>query len=144
VDASYLSAMSALAGAAVGGLTSFATTFYTQTTQSRNDRRNRERTSRQELYGKFLEELARQWAHAVRERTINHDELTAIFALRGRILLVASTPVATAADDAIRNLVDTMLAPNKTDEELRAEMKSGRADQMLVFAQICRSELQRF
>ncbi len=144
MDASYLSAMSALAGAAVGGLTSFATTFYPQTTQSRNDRRNRERISRQELYGKFLEELARLYSHAVRERAINHDELTAIFALRGRILLVASTPVAAGADVAIRNLIETMLAPNKTDEDLRAEMKSGRADQMLVFAQVCRNELKRF
>ncbi len=141
MDASYISAFSALAGTAVGGLTTFATTFVTQHTLSRADRRSRELASRQELYGKFLEELARLYSHAMREEHINHDGLINMFALRGRILLVSSQPVVNAADSAIRVLIDTMLAPNPSEEEMRKTLEAGDADTMVQFAQICRTEL---
>jgi hypothetical protein len=143
MDASYVSALSALAGTLVGGITSFATTFVTQHTLGRAERRARDLSARQELYGKFLEELARIYSHAIREEHVNHDGLISIFALRGRILLLSSQPVVDAADTAIRVLIDTMLAPNKTEEELRDTLKAGRADEMVMFAQTCRAELQQ-
>ena len=58
MDAAYISALAALAGSAVGGLTSFATARSTQHTQARAQRLAESRTKREALYGQFIDEAS--------------------------------------------------------------------------------------
>jgi hypothetical protein len=58
VDPGYISAFSALAGAALGGLASFSTSWSTQRNQFRQAHRDAERAKLEALYDGFIVELA--------------------------------------------------------------------------------------
>ena len=139
MDAAYISTLSALAGTVIGGLSTFATSWMTTTTQARVARMNAERTRRDELYSKFLEELSRLYSHAVTEEKIDYSQLVAIYALRGRILLQSSPQVAARADEAIDAVLQVYLSPNRSDQEVFDEHH--RTDPMKPFAAACREEL---
>jgi hypothetical protein len=65
MDPSYVPALAALAGSAIGGLTSFATTWLTQQTKARAQQLVDEMVRRQELYKDFIEEASRLYADAL-------------------------------------------------------------------------------
>ena len=144
MDQALLSTISALAGTVVGGVTSFATSYFQQQTQSKAERLAKEVAGRQELYGKFLEETARLYSFAVREDVIDYAHLVDIFALRGRILLISSPEVTQQADSVIKALVDLYMTKNVTDAYVRDSLDRGPdKDPMVSFARACRGELQR-
>ena|ERR1700722_11497896 len=141
MDTAYISTLSALAGSAIGGVTSFATSWVTQHTQSRIARMAAERARRDELYSKFLEETARLYSHAVTEEKIDYTNLVDIYAIRGRILLQSTPPVVESADAIIKTLINVYIAPNPSDRELLASLEDKSNDPMIAFAQACREEL---
>jgi len=59
MDSASLSAFAALAGAAIGGLTSFATSWLTQQTQVKVQQSAHKLTKREELYKDFVEEASK-------------------------------------------------------------------------------------
>jgi hypothetical protein len=133
MDSAYISTLSALAGTAIGGVTSFATSWITQHTQSRLARLTAERARRDELYSKFLEEVARLYSHAATEEKIDHSNLVGTYALRGRILPQSSPEVAESADAVIKVLIDLYIAPNRSDEEWRKALDDKAHDPMIAF-----------
>jgi hypothetical protein len=56
MDSASISAFAALGGAVIGGLTSFATSWLTQQTQTRAQQLAHKLTRREELYKDFIEE----------------------------------------------------------------------------------------
>lgn len=142
MDAAFIPTISALAGTVIGGITSFATSWLSQTAQSRAQRLAQERTKREELYSKFLEETARLYSHALTEAQVDYTKLVDIFALRGRILLTASDGVVHGADLVIRTLVDLYIAPKRSDADIRANLEDEKQDVMAAFARACRLELR--
>jgi hypothetical protein len=58
MEAAYISALAALAGTAIGGLTSFATSWMTQQAQTRSQRLAAEKEKREDLFGRFDQLLA--------------------------------------------------------------------------------------
>ena len=62
MDPAYVPALAALAGSAIGGLTSFATTWLTQQTKVRAQQLVDEIVRREELYKDFIEEASRLYA----------------------------------------------------------------------------------
>jgi hypothetical protein len=73
MDAAYISAFAALAGTAIGGLTSFATSWTTQQAQARAQRLAAERDARAALFGRFLDEAAKLYSDALQSR---RDDMT--------------------------------------------------------------------
>jgi hypothetical protein len=59
MNPAYISAFAALTGAIIGGLTSFATTWFTQRTQLRNAHREAKRAKLEALYNDFIAEASR-------------------------------------------------------------------------------------
>ncbi|HEX5325732.1 MAG TPA: hypothetical protein VFW75_03600, partial [Acetobacteraceae bacterium] len=114
MEAAYISALAALAGTAIGGLTSFATSWTTQQAQARSQRLAAERDARAALFGKFLDEAARLYAEALQNRRDDTAVLMGIYALINRIRLTSSPQVVEAADTLARIIVDAYLAPNIT------------------------------
>jgi hypothetical protein len=104
MDSAYISTLSALAGTAIGSISSFASTWLTQHTQSRLARLTAERARRDELYSRFLDETARLYSHAVTEEKINFSTMVDIYAIRGRILLQSTAAVVESADAVIKAL----------------------------------------
>jgi hypothetical protein len=142
VDASYLSALAGLAGAIIGGVTSFATTWLTTSVQARNARLAAERNARQDLYGRYMDELATPFAEALKSDKVDYCKLIGAFALRGRIELLSSRPVVQAAELALKFIVDLTMGPSRSEAEMRAMMDDSRTDVISDFAKACRAELR--
>jgi Mn2+/Fe2+ NRAMP family transporter len=64
LDPAYISAVAALAGATIGGLTSFATSWVTQRTQLRHAHREAERAELKTLYQDFIADTSRLFVEA--------------------------------------------------------------------------------
>jgi len=144
MDTAYLSAFAALAGTAIGGLASFATSWTTQHAQTRAQRIAGERETRAALFGRFLDEAAKLYSDALQSRRDDITGLIGIYALTNRIRLVSSPQVVEAADTVCRIIVDAYLAPNITMEEMRAEWIDRHVDPLRDFSEACRQELQAF
>jgi hypothetical protein len=144
MDAAYISAFAALAGTAVGGLTSFATSWTTQQAHARAQRLAAERDSRAALFGRFLDEAAKLYTEALQNRRDDIIGMIGIYALTNRIRLTSSPQVVEAADTVCRIIVDTYLAPNMTLEEMRAYWIDKHVDPLRDFSEACRQELQAF
>jgi hypothetical protein len=142
MDSAYLSALSALAGTMIGGVTTFLTSWTTQMAQARSARLSEERARRDQLYSKFLDETARLYSYAMSEDKINHKNLVNIFALRGRILLQSSSSIVEAADAIIKRLVSLYMTPNRSDDDLLRDIENSSDDLMVAFAKVCRAELR--
>jgi len=59
MDSSIIAAVSALLGSAVGGLTTFATTFFNQRYVARREMLAKDVANREQLYAEFLKEPLR-------------------------------------------------------------------------------------
>ncbi len=64
MDAAYVSALSALAGSAIGAMASFATTSLTQHSQERATLLVQDRARREALYGEFIREASTLFGEA--------------------------------------------------------------------------------
>lgn len=144
MDAAYISALAALAGTAIGGLTSFATSWTTQQAQARAQRLAAERDARAALFGRFLDEAAKLYSDAMQNKRDDITGLIVIYALTSRIRLVSSSQIVEAAETVVRTIVDTYLAPNMTMEEMRANWIDRHIDPLRDFSEACRQELQTF
>ena len=144
MDAAYLSAFAALAGTAIGGLTSFATSWMTQHSQARAQRLASERERREALFGRFLEEAAKLYADALQHKRDDTSALIGIYALTNRIRLTSSARVVESADTVVRIIFDAYLAPNLTLEEIRMSWGDQNIDPLRDFSEACREELERF
>ena len=144
MEAAYISAFAALVGTAIGGLTSFATSWATQQAQARAQRIAAERDSRAALFGRFLDEAAKLYADALQNRRDDISGLTHIYALTNRIRLISTERVVESADTVCRNIIDAYLAPNMTLEEMRTNWIDKHVDPLRDFSEACRRELQTF
>jgi hypothetical protein len=144
MDAAYISAFAALAGTAIGGLTSFATSWMTQQAQARAQRRAAERDARAALFGRFLDEAAKAYSDALLNRRDDVTAVVGIYSLVNRIRLMSSPQVVEAADTVARIIVDAYLAPNITMAEMRTEWIDRHVDPLRDFSEACRQELQTF
>ena len=65
MNAAYVSAIAALAGSVIGGLTTFAAAWVTQRQQSNVQWLLQEKTRRQELYRQFIEDASKLYVDAL-------------------------------------------------------------------------------
>jgi hypothetical protein len=142
MDSGYISTISALAGTVIGGLTSFLTAWVTQSYQARTQRIANEVARRQDLYGRFMDEIALLYSHALRSEAIDYSKLVNVFALRGRITLIGTPPVIESAERAVKFLVDLYIGPPRTPEEVRQMMDTASSDAIGDFARLCREDFR--
>jgi hypothetical protein len=89
LNPAYISALAALAGAAVGGLTSFATSWLTQRVQLRHAHREAEEAKLEALYSDFIAEASRLFGDALTHRT---EEITGLVRLYAMVDVCALFP----------------------------------------------------
>src|SRR3954452_24950005 len=138
----YLTALAALAGSAVGGLTSLASAWLTQYRQDRASRLSQDKARRQKLYKQFIDEASKLYADALVHDEAEVSALVSIYALISRMRVVSSTTVVESAMAVVRMIVDTYFDSNKTFPELRELMNSDAIDPLRAFSEECRTELQ--
>ena len=141
MDAGYISAFSALAGAAIGGLASFSTSWLTQRSQLRHSIRQAERAKLEALYNDFIAEATRLLGDALTHQKDDIADMVGLYALVGRMRLMSPRPVVTAAEQIIENIIATYLAPNRSLHEMIDYVKEGRMNILLAFTEACREDL---
>jgi hypothetical protein len=138
----YLTALAALAGSAIGGLTSLASAWLTQQGQDRARRLSQDKVRRQKLYKQFIDEASKLYADALVHDQAEVSALVSVYALINRMRFLSRSDVVEKAEAVVRTIVDTYFAPNKTFPELRELVGSDAIDPLRAFSEICRAELQ--
>jgi hypothetical protein len=149
MDATIVSALSAILGSAVGGSASLATAWITQKTQSRSAVVRAEIRKRETLYGEFIAECSKLLIDALDHTLDNPDKLLQIYALQNRIRLTSSDAVVAAADQALHGILKQYFEQNITQQQLREELSLSliddqrkRDDPLKPFSEVCRKELR--
>ena len=143
MDTAYISAFSALGGAVIGGLTSFASSWLTQRTQLRFAHDEAVKTKREELYAVFVDEASRLYGDALGHQKDDAADLVKLFALLGRIRLVSPRPVITAAERTLDTIIEAYLAPNRTLHEVLNDVQRDGFNFLIEFGEACRLDLAR-
>jgi hypothetical protein len=141
MDPTYVPALAALAGSAIGGLTSFATTWLTQQTQFRAQQLVHEITRREELYKDFIEEASRLYADAYEHDKAETSKLVNMYALVSRMRVRSAPKIVENADKVVRLIIETYLAPNKTFRDVPKLLENDAMNPLREFSNACREEL---
>jgi len=143
MDSGYITAFAALGGAALGGLTSFATSWTTQRTQMKAQRSETSKSKRQKLYKAFIDDAARLYGDALLHDTLETTGLINLHALVSRMRVVSSRPVIETAVNVVKVIVETYSQPNKSPEEIEAMISNGSVDILASFSEACRDEFEQ-
>ena len=101
MNAAYASAIAALAGSVIGGLTSFAAAWVTQRQQANVQWLLQEKTRRQELYQQFIEDASKLYLDALLHDQVAIPSLVGLYASMNKIKIVSSPGVTEGADKII-------------------------------------------
>ena len=142
MSSAYIPAIAALAGSAIGGLTSFASAWLTQYRQDRANRLSGEKARRQKLYKQFIDEASKLYADALVHDKAEVSALVSVYALVSRMRVVSSSAVIAKAEAVVLLILDTYSVPNKTFSDLRDLMGSHAVNPLRAFSEECRAELQ--
>jgi hypothetical protein len=142
VDASIISALAALTGAAVGGLTSGIANWLNHRSQVRAQWLQHEKSRRQILYRDFIEEASKCYIDALQHGEADIPGLVGLYAKLSRMRAQSSKAVVRRAEEVARKILDTYLEPDRSFVELREMAIGGAIDLLLGFSDACRDEFE--
>jgi hypothetical protein len=140
--APYLSAVAALAGTFVGGITSVTTSWLGQQRQTNEQRRVREKEALQTLYKQFIENASRLYLDALEHNTTEISKLVDVYSTLNRMRVLSSPKVVAAADSALRVIVGVYANENATFSGVRQSIGQGFLDPLRPFSDACHEELK--
>src|SRR6266567_5228839 len=143
IDSGYITAFAALGGAALGGLTSFATSWTTLRTQMKAQRSAGSKSKRQKLYKAFIDGAAKIYGDALIHDKLESTGLINLHALVSRMHIVSSRPVIETAVNVVKVITETYSQPNKSPAEIEAMISSGSVDILRSFSEACREEFEQ-
>jgi hypothetical protein len=145
MDVVYISALSALAGSVVGGLTSGLTTWLNQRFHASAKRRADELSRREELYKEFIVAASKTYAESLITNEPKIEELIGLYALISRMRALSSSRIIACAEQVLLETTGAYFQPNKTVPELRELIRTGTAiDPLKDFAEAVRQERATF
>ena len=140
IQSASITALAAISGSIVGGLASFATTFFTQRNQAHRDLLSRDVAQREELYSQFIKEATNLYIDSLGKTLENSVSLLGMYSLVGRIRLVGSDKVLAAAEKVADSIVDSYRRPPVTFEDLYNVARESHVDPLKEFTEACREE----
>ena len=143
MDASIISALSALTGTAVGGFTSVLANWHNQRNQIRAQWVSHEKNHRQILYRDFIDEASKCYIDALQHDKADIPGLVSLYAKLSAMRAVSSKKVVQCADDVVRKILDIYLEPDKSFVELREMAIDGTIDLLRGFSEVCRDEFEQ-
>jgi len=143
MDTAYISAIAALAGSMIGGLTSLAASWLTQRGQFRAQQVSHDIVRREELYRDFVQEASKLYAEAFGTNQADASKLVNLYAMISRMRFISSPQIVECADQVARIIVETYLAPNKTFADIREILDNDALNPLRDFSNACRDELRR-
>jgi hypothetical protein len=142
MDPGYITALAALGGAALGGFTSFATSWTTQHAQMNAERIASSKSQRQQLYQEFIDDAAKMYGDALIHDKLELSGLIELHAIVSRMRVFSSAGVIENAIRAVRVITETYSQPNKTPVEIEEMIENGSVDLLRGFSEACRQEFE--
>jgi hypothetical protein len=143
MNPSVISALAALGGAVIGGLTSIVASWMTQKLRVRAKQLAQHKQRRIKLYNEFIEEASKLFVDALEHENPNPSAMIGLYTIISRMRILSSAAVIECAEKVGDVIVDTYLAPKKTPDELRETLKSRTFhsfDHLRDFSKACRAE----
>src|ERR1700747_655259 len=140
-----LTALSALAGSVIGGLTTGITTWLSLRSQARVGHRSGQLVRRQDLFSEFITAASKAYGEALFSTEPKIQDLIALYALISRMRVLCSPEIVACAERIITATFDTYYTPNRTVREANDMTKSGTLlDPLREFSEVAREELGAF
>jgi hypothetical protein len=140
MESGSISALAALGGATIGGVTSFAATWLTQRTQARIQELTHSLTVREQVYRAFIDEAAKLYADALVHEMTDLSKLVGLYAIISKMRVISPGKTVESADEVARMIVNTYRAPNKTLPDLEDMVNRGAIDVLQKFSETARQE----
>jgi ABC-type multidrug transport system fused ATPase/permease subunit len=142
MDNSVVTALAALAGAAIGGTMTVFASWLSQHAQARMQWIAQNRSLRQDLYREFINQSSKLYIHALQNSNADVVALMGLYAELSRMRIMSSETVVNRADLILKKIIYSYLEPNKTFPELRQMADSGLIDPLRDFSEACREEFR--
>jgi hypothetical protein len=143
MNASIISALAALAGAAIGGFMSVVASWLAQQRQARTQWVTHDRLRREDLYKEFIEEASKCYVDALQHDATKADvsSLVVLYSKIDRMRILSSPEVVACAEQIGRKILDTYLEPDRSFLELREMVNNSQSLHLLRdFGEVCREE----
>jgi hypothetical protein len=144
MDQNLITAMAGVLGSVSGASAAIATTWISQKSQTIRERAKSETRKREVLYGDFITEASQRLANAFDHSLDSPETLVKLGAILGRIRLVSSDAVLTAAEECFDRIIDLYAKPNRTIAEVFTTLHSGEFEFLKRFSDACRVELRKY
>ena len=145
MDTAYVSAISALAGSVIGGLTSGFTTWLSQRSQARAGMVAHDLARREDLIRDFIVAASKAYGDAIINSEPKMPELVDLYDMVSRMRALGMSKTTACADIVMRSIVETYSTPNRTVADLRGLITSGQGiDPLKDFSEAARQELHAF
>ena len=144
MDQNLITAMAGVLGSVSGASAAIATTWISQKSQTIRERAKSETRKREVLYGDFITEASQQLANAFDHSLDSPETLVKLGAILGRIRLVSSDAVLTAAEECFDRIINLYAKPNRTIAEVFTTLHSGEFEFLKRFSDACRVELRKY
>ena len=143
MDVAYVSALSALGGSIIGGMSSGFTTWLNQRSQSRAAHIDHELARRQDLYRDFVLAASKAYGEALFSNEPQIPELIALYAMISRMRILSSRATVAAAEKVMLATTAAYDAPNHTVAQLHELIKTDAGiDPLREFAEAAREDLR--
>ena len=142
MDSGYITALAALGGAALGGFTSFATSWTTQRVQMNAERNATSKSRRQKLYNAFIDGAAKMYGDALIHDKLELSGLIELHTIVSRMRVFSSAAVIENAISVVRVITETYSQPNKSPTEIEEMIENGTIDLLRSFSEACRREFE--
>jgi hypothetical protein len=144
MESNLITALAGVLGSVTGASAAIATTWISQKSQTVRERAKWETRRRETLYGDFITEASQRLANAFDHSLDSPETLVKLGAILGRIRLVSSEAVLTAAEECFDRVVDLYAKPNRTMAEIATTLHSGEFEALKHFSDACRVELRKY
>jgi hypothetical protein len=145
MNEALISAVAALTGSAVGGITPIISNYLIQRGLTERELLTRELAERQNLYSEFIRFGTTLHVNAITKepQDENLDDLIALYALVNRIRLYSSASVIKAAQDFAALVAEKYGSAAISIEDLRSATLKPHVDPLSAFSIQCRQELEK-
>ena len=144
MDASLISGFAALAGAAIGGLTSATAGWLTQRYNAHAQWVTSENLRRQDIYRDFIETASKCYIHALQHDEPDISGLVGLYTNISRMRVLSTAEIVEKAEQVAQRILDTYTEPDRSFDELRSMAKNHAIDLLYDFSIACRLEHERY
>ena len=146
MDIAYISALSALAGSIIGGLTTGFTTWLSHRSQVRASFREHQVTRRQDLFRHFIVSASKSYGNALVSSEPQIVEFVELYALVSQMRVLCSPELVACAETLVQTIGHTYAGPSRSADEFLEIARNPREEMDVIrrFSEVARQELEAF